>query len=472
MLRDNKFTKEALQQLFNHSSDIEVKDHKVKSLIFVYCKPIVDTSLIQSLLIPVPGEDTGSSIFNSLQVETYSKKTLRNEQIEKLIFAGKLMVVSSEESIYFYDISKIPSRQPDESVAEVSIRGPKDGFVENSLINIGLIRKRLLTSSFIVQDYTIGIRTNTKVSLLYIKDIINSDVLQDIQNRLSSLKDIDVLTSSTMLGEYLYENKFTITPLINYTGRPDFVVKSMNQGKFAIVVDGAPTVLIAPIDLTFLLKTAEDDNTSFYAASLERMLRFLGLATTIFLPGFYTALTTYHVGQLPLPLLATITVSRLGLPFSTFMEMFIMLLMIELFKEGGARLPKGIGQTVSVIGALIIGDAAIQGGITSSTVLVIIGITAISNYIVVNQSIAGNLFYVRLFVLILSYAFGIYGFVFSIFFIMLYLSNLKSFGIPYLANISSSNPKDIIYSFIRLPYSFMKKRNSSLHVKDRKRAGE
>ncbi|WP_139368048.1 spore germination protein [Priestia abyssalis] len=468
------FSKETFQEMFNHSSDIEVKvdTSNKEPLLFVFCRPLVDTSLIQSLIAPsLEGNMTCDSIFNSLQVESYSKKALHTEQIQEFVFSGKLMVIPSGENIYFYDISKFPSRQPDESVAEVSVRGPKDGFVEDLSINLGLIRKRLRTSSLVAEDYTIGKRSNTKVSLLYIKDIINSQILQDIRSRLSSL-NIDMLTSSSMLMEHLYDNKFTLTPVIDYTGRPDFTAASLNQGRFAIVVDGAPTVLIAPVNLSFLFKSAEDDNTSFYFASLERSLRILGLLTIAFLPGFYTALTTHHVGQLPLSFIATVTISRLGLPFSPLMEMFLMLVMIELFKEGGARLPKGIGQTVAVLGGLIIGDAAIRGGITSPTTLVVIGTTAISSFTLVNQSLAGNLFFIRMFVLFISYALGIYGFVLCLFFICLYLSRLKSFGIPYLADISSPDGKDIMFAFFRLPFSFMKKRNSSLLVKDDTRAGE
>jgi hypothetical protein len=462
---------EDLQQLFNHSSDVEIKEEhsKGKSTIFVYCKPLTDTSLIPSFVLPTM--ETSSSIYQSLQMEVMSKKDIHAEKIEEAIFSGKLMVIPPGDMIIFYDISKSPSRQPDESVAEVSVRGPKDGFVEDITINLGLIRKRLRTKSLVVEDYTIGKRTNTKVSLLYIKDILNEEILRDIRGRLTAL-DIDILTSSSMLMEHIMDNKYTLVPLIDYTGRADFVAEAINQGRFAIIVDGAPTALIAPIDLSFLFKTPEDENTSFYYASMERTLRIIGLFTTTFLPGFYTALITHNVGQLPLPLIATITISRLGLPFSPFIEILIMLVMFELFKEGGARLPKGIGQTVAVLGGLIIGDAAIRGGITSPTTLVVIGITAISSFTLVNQSLSGNIFLLRVFVLLFSYSMGIYGFFISLMFIFLYLTRLKSFGIPLLADISSPKGEDILFTFFRIPFPLMKKRTASLNIKDDTRSGE
>jgi hypothetical protein len=470
-MNEHLFSFENLQQLFNHSSDIEIiEEHsKGKTSIFVYCKPLTDTSLIHSFVLP--SMETSSSIYQSLQMEVTCKKDFDAKKIEEAIFSGKLMVIPAGDKVFFYNISKSPSRQPDESVAEVSIRGPKDGFVEDITTNLGLIRKRLRTKSLVVQDYTIGKRTNTKISLLYIKDIMNEQILRDIQGRLAAL-DIDILTSSSMLVEHIMDHKFSLIPLIDYSGRADFVSESINQGRFAIIVDGAPTVLIAPIDLPFLFKTPEDENTSFYFASLERTLRIFGFCTSAFLPGFYTALITHNVGQLPLPLIATITVSRIGLPFSPLIEILLMLIMFELFKEGGARLPKGIGQTVAVLGGLIIGDAAIRGGITSPTTLVVIGITAISSFTLVNQSLTGNIFFIRVFVLLFSFFMGIYGFFTSLLFFFLYLTRLKSFGVPILAEISSPNGKDILYSLFRIPFSFMKKRNASLHIKDGTRSGE
>jgi hypothetical protein len=470
-MNEHLFSLENLQKLFNHSSDIEIKEEqsKGKPTMFVYCKPLTDTSLIPSFVLS--SMETSSSIYQSLQMEVMSKKDAHAEKIEEAIFSGKLMVIPPGDRIIFYDISKSPKRQPDESVAEVSVRGPKDGFVEDITTNLGLVRKRLRTKSFVVQDYTIGKRTNTRISLLYIKDIINEEILRDIQGRLTAL-DIDIITSSSMLSEHLLDNKFSLIPLMDYTGRADFVAEAINQGRFAIIVDGAPTALIAPINLSLLFKTPEDVNTSSYYASMERNLRILGLFTTTFLPGFYTALITHNVGQLPLPLIATITVSRLGLPFSPLIEVLLMLVMFELFKEGGARLPKGIGQTVAVLGGLIIGDAAIRGGITSPTMLVVIGITAISSFTLVNQSLAGNIFLLRVFVLFFSFFMGIYGFIISLLFVFLYLTRLKSFGVPILEDIASPNGKDILFTFFRIPFSFMKKRNASLHTKDGTRSGE
>ncbi|MEK4823887.1 spore germination protein [Niallia sp. FSL W8-0951] len=465
------FTSEALKQLFNESSDIIVKEDKGElQIIMVYCVPLTDTSMIKTIHLPEFGAEE-SDIYQYVQMESFNKKEFNREKIQEEVFSGKLLVIPPGEKLYLYDIKKFPSRQPDESVVEVSAVGPKDGFVEDINTNIGLIRKRLRTSSFVIKEYTIGKRTNTKVGLLYMNDIVNNEILADIKKRLSQI-DIDVLTSSNILTEYLAPRKFSLIPTIHYSGRADFIVQALNQGRFAIVVDGSPTALIAPVDLSLLFKSAEDENSSFYYTSLQRTLRIIGIFTTILLPGFYTAIITHHVGQLPLPILATISVSRLGLPFSPLIESLLMVVMFELFFEAGSRLPKGIGQTVSVLGGLIIGDAAIRGGITSPSMLVIIGITALTSFTLVNRSLAGNLFYFRVFVLLISYFLGIYGFFLSFIFIILYIARLDSFGIPMFSNITTPYGKDILFTFLRIPNNLLKKRNAGLSIKDGKRKGD
>ncbi|MBO1514679.1 spore germination protein [Metabacillus bambusae] len=477
------YSPDGIKNLFYSSSDIVIKtkfkgEQDEKSLLMVYCDPIVDKTMLNQVVLPPinqqrsVGEFLGS-LKNTIQISSLEKEKITKEDICDPIFSGQLMMTTKEsDHVYFYDISKIPSRTPDESITEVSVRGPKDGFVEDISTNLGLVRKRLKTASFVVEEYTIGTRSQTKVALLYITDIINSELLKKIKGKLAQI-EIDIITGSSQMEELIAEKQFlSLFPLVNYTGRADFVVESLNQGRFSIIVDGAPTALLAPANLGYLIKTSEDEHTSFFYASVERLLRLFGLFMTVFLPGLYTALTTHNVGELPLPLLATISISRIGLPFTAFIEVLIMLIMFELFREAGARLPKAVGQTVAVLGGLIIGDAAIRGGITSPTMLVVIGVTAIASFTLVNQSLAGNIFIIRLYVVILSFFMGIFGFIISFISIIMYLANLRSFGFPYLSFYTNMTWKDFLSIFIKLPELIKDKRGSELKQKDSSRLGE
>jgi hypothetical protein len=246
----------------------------------------------------------------------------------------------------------------------------------------------------------------------------------------------------------------------------------LNQGRFAILVDGNPSSLIGPTALMQLSYSPEDAHFSFFYTSFVRLLRFLAIVTTVFLPGFYIALATFQTEQIPYTLLATISMSRSGLPLSASMEAFIMVTLFELFKEAGLRLPKAVGQTVAVLGGLIIGDAAIRAGLTSPSMLVVISITVISGYTLINQNLANNVLLLRYFVLFLSSMLGMYGFFLSFFIIIALIFSLESFGQPYVTVYAFPNKSDIIKSFIKLPLKLVKKRNLAYQPKDTTRQKE
>lgn len=473
-----------LKEWFQNSSDIvlQTKSYKARfftySLAFLYCPNLTDTKAINETILPNINEAIEKE--GTLTIESLSGlmritklgdfKNIKNE-IERKLFSGEFVILNEETmDVFFIPVSNFPKRSPEESNLETSVRGPRDGFVENISDNMALIRNRLKTSSLKSIEYTIGERSQTKVLLLYIEDILNPSILDEVQGRLQSF-NIDVLIGSNQLEEMLYDNTYSIFPLMDEIGRPDFIAKALNQGRFAILVDGSPTVLIGPTSLTQLLISPEDVHNSFFYISFVRLLRIFALGTTIFLPGFYIALVTYQTEQIPYTLLATLATSRKGLPMSAAMEAFVMITMFELFKEAGLRLPKAVGQTVAVLGGLIIGDAAIRAGLTSPSMLVVISITVISGYTLINQNLASNVLILRYLVFFLSSVFGLYGFFLSFFTIITIAFSLESFGQPYLTVYAFPNSQ-FIKSFIRLPYKLLKKRNTAYQPKDTTRQKE
>ncbi len=216
----------------------------------------------------------------------------------------------------------------------------------------------------------------------------------------------------------------------------------------------------------FVLKTAEDLHNSFLAVVFQRLLRVLGLVFALFLPGFWIALNTFHVDQLPLPFLATIFVSRLGLPISSTIEIFLMLVLFELFREAGTTLPKSVGQTLAVVGGLIIGDAAIRAGLTSPTMLVVVGLTVVSTFAITSQVLSGTISIMRIYVLILSAFLGMFGFCIGVISVILYLASLESFGLPYLSPLSPFSKKDFVSGLLAKPWMWRKRRPKTLHTID------
>ncbi|MEC5308496.1 spore germination protein [Bacillus thuringiensis] len=478
-------TKEGLYQVFEGINDVRISlkvfhNQNVQSeFLFLYCKGLSDSRTINQVVLPhfqqliQGGQCVNIKTLNFL-LEVYElteHNNLKNE-LETRVFSGELIVLDCQTNhLFSISMANQPQRNVEETNMETTTRGPRDGFVESNEINVALIRKRLKTSSFVTKSYNLGKRSNTNIILLYIQDVINEELLADIQKKLEQL-EIDIITSSYQVEELLYDKTFSLFPLVEYTGRPDFVVQSLNQGRFAILVDGNPSCLIAPVNFAFSLKTASDSNGSFFFTSFERILRVISLFFTIFLPGFWIALTAFQLDQIPYPLLAGIGVNRFGLPLPAPAELFVMLIFFDLFREASLHLPKSIGQTVAVLGGLIIGDAAIRAGLTSPSTLVIGSIAVISSYTLININLIGNITLVRLFILGLSSFLGIYGFFIGFFLLLVNLASLESFGYPYLAPFHNMNLGDILKNFLQLPVEFFKKRNGIYNPSDSDRQKE
>lgn len=469
---------------FQDSSDIVIRTksfNEGETLEFIkvlYCSNLVNIQFINQVIPDIfdfakkEGNLNYEQINTIVQASKLREPTNVKNEVEEKLFSGDLVLFSSfSNDIFFIQSANIPKRSPEESNTETSVRGPRDGFVENISDNMALVRQRLKTTSLKSEEYIIGERSKTRVLLLYMDDIINPSLLNNVKTRLNSIK-LDIVVSSYEIEELLYDQTYSILPLMDSIGRPDFVVQSLNQGRFAILVDGNPSCLIGPTSFGQILYSPEDVHASFIYINLVRILRILALITTIYLPGFYIALITFQLDQVPYPFLATIAVSRLGLPLSAPIEAFVMLAFFELFKEAGIRLPKAVGQTVAVLGGLFIGDAAIRAGLTSPSMLVVIALTVISGYTLINQNIAGNIVILRFFVLLCSSCLGLLGFFTSAILISTMVVSLESFGQPYVLTFSKINKFDFINTFVRLPQKFLKKRHQAVNPVDGDRQKE
>lgn len=464
------------RDMFVRSEDVSIEsvrfgpEKHAHKIVLMYCGGMADSSQIQMTVLP--------SLQNMLEhaemvtpewIETNNTLLLRRvedadwqQSFMLRLYSGELaLFFESSALLYTANIAMPPNRKPEESSTEVSVKGPKDAFTEDLTTNLALVRKRLLTLSLCCEKFIVGRRSHTSVALLYIGDIANPGLVGEVRARLEKL-DIDGLISSGQLEESLAGTGFSIFPLLDYIGRPDYVADVLLQGRVSVMVDGSPMALIAPANLNLILKSPEDVHFPSYYVAVERMLRFIGLAIAIFFPGFYVAVTAYNFDQIPFPLLATIASVRLGLPLSGPMDFFLMLGLFELFREAGVRLPKPVGQTVAVVGGLIIGDAAIRAGITGPATLVAVAVSTVSMFTLVNQSMAGSVTLLRILILILSTLFGMFGFVFSVISLVLYLSTLESFGVPYLSPLSPPSFRDLLSALKYKKWKIARRRPEAL----------
>lgn len=479
----NQITMERLFLYFKNAQDVIMKEIKTTTGInymIIYCRGLCDTERIDNEILPelemalhcIKKEDLLEADLTKYLPKRSLQKCTNENDLMKQIFAGQLgiYIEDKNQTVYLIDLANPPKRTPEESNSEISIRGPRDGFIEDISTNAALIRKRLRTPSLYYEEFEIGKRSVTKVGLFYVYDIIKPEIITEIKHKLKQI-NIDGLNSGGQLEELLTEGKFNLFPIFQYTGRPDFAVDALLRGRFVIIIDGDPSVLIAPCTLSLLLKTAEDENNIFLFVSLERILRFGGFMIALFLPGFWVALISFHQNQIPFILLASLAQVRQGVPLPTYLESIVMLIIFELFHEAGSRLPSAIGQILSVVGGLIIGDAAIRAGLTSPAMVVVIATSAVATFSLVNQSLSGTISVLRIYVLLASSILGMFGFFVSAFSILLYLANLRTFGLPYLSPISPISMKDLPTTFFRPFWKSNKKRSKMLSINDN-RQGE
>jgi hypothetical protein len=390
------------------------------------------------------------------------------EKIIPLVYTGHVLLFFEDYGLLFTsNISKKPNRTPDETKLEVPVKGPRDNFIEDVSVNIALVRKRLPTNSLCVEKFELGRRTKTTVALLYIDDIASKEILNGLRRQLNEV-DIDMIISPTLLMELVNKGS-NLFPRIDYMGRPDHAVQSLVRGRFLILVDGAAYGVVLPVNLSLLVKTGEDNETPSIYSSMQRLMRILGLSIGLALPAFWLALTTYHQNQLPLQLLATVVQANTGLPLPSFLEMLLMLLMFELFREASLRLPTALGGTIGVVGGLIIGDAAIRAGITSPAMIVVIAISVIATFTLVNQSLVNAVSVLRVCFILLTALFGLFGLLISVFFTLVYLSSIRTFGVPYMNISADLSFRTIMESLLRLPQNFYTTRPNMMNPTDQTR---
>lgn len=480
---DFPINEQKLRTIFEASEDVFFNNgiYRPQSplkITLIGCQGLVDLDLLNHLIVERlhlffeehSNEDlTKKDIAQFLHLPQLKEVTNKDRMFAD-IYCGKLLIFFHEYNYLFStNIAHRPQRTPEETATELTIKGPRDNFIEDLSVNIALIRKRLRTNSLHVKNFEVGTRSLTEVSLLYLDDIASPDMVKSLSKKITKLV-VDGIYSGNQFME-LIEKSSPLLPRHHYTGRPDFAVQCLLNGRIIIVMDGVSYAIITPINNFFLLKTAEDiENTSIFN-SAERALRIAGMLIATLLPGFWVAVTTYHQDQLPLVLLATVVESRRGIPLPTALEAILMLVLFELFKEAGFRMPPAAGGTLSVLGALIIGDAAIRAGLTSPAMLVVIAGSSIATFTLVNQSFMGAISIIRLSFIILSSFLGLFGFLFMVYLSIIYISNIRILGFPFFEMTANLNMKNIFKTFFRLPSKLDTTRLSPLISKDPTRKG-
>jgi spore germination protein KA len=360
------------------------------------------------------------------------------------------------------------ARSVSETRAEAVIRGPREGLNETLSFNWALIRRRLKDPDLRIKNFTVGDRTKTLVSMIYIEGVTHPDTIQEIESRIKDIQ-IDGVLETGYIEEMIQDQIWTPFPLVQNTERPDSVVGHLLEGKVAILVDGTPHALIAPAIFSQFYASSEDYYERYMVATFLRFIRLIGLVIALMLPSLYIAFVSFHPEMLPSKLAVAMAAGRATVPFTPLLEAMLMEISVEILREASIRLPGPIGPTIGIVGGLVIGNAAVSAGLVSPAIVIVVGLTTISSYANPNYNAAISVRLLRFPLMILAGMFGLYGITLGIMILLLHLVQLRSFGVPYMAPIAPFNWKDFKDTLLRVPWKWMDPRPTIFRSPDMER---
>lgn len=350
-------------------------------------------------------------------------------------------------------------RAVSEPHTEAVVRGPREGFIEDLRTNLSLIRHRIKSPQFRVDHTTIGQQTRTEICIAYIEGIADPAIIAEVKSRLSGI-DVGSILDSGYIEQYIEDAPLSIFATVNNTEKPDVAAARILEGRICIIVDGSPFVLTVPMVFIESFQTAEDYYMRPLYASMVRMLRYIAYILAIFSPAIYIALTTFHQELIPTTLLFTIASAREGTPFPAFIEALVMVFSFEVLREAGLRLPRPVGQAISIVGALIMGEASVSAGLVGAPMVITIALMAVASFIVPGQIDSAS--FLRVVSMLLATFLGGFGIALCFLWILIHLASLRSFGVPYFEGLTIS--RDLEDSFVRMPLWTMIKRPKDIAI--------
>lgn len=467
------------KETLHNSSDLVIREFtnpKSKDLkgVLLYIDGLVDTKVInQFLLSPLLNDinmlnnlSTWESNLTSEDPERYVIPIgevvvldFLDQSLVPLLTGDTLLILSAQKKIYSFNTRGGKERSVAEPIAEQVIRGPRVGFVENLQVNISLIRRGSKDSKITFQSMYLGSQSKTKVVLAYHQDNVDKNALAELLQRLQKV-DINRLEGTGILEQYMEDNTASVFPQFQYTERPDKVTAGLAEGRIGILVDGSPNVSMVPAPLVSFFQSSDDYLEKWHYGTALRWTRFICAFISSSLPSLYIAIISYHPELLPTNLAFSIGVTRLSVPFPAFIEAILMVFFLEVLQEAGIRLPKPMGQTVSIVGGLVIGQAAVQAGIVSPIMIIIISFTAISSFVIPSYNFNITTRLLRVPYIIATIFLGFYGLIMAWLLTLIHLCHLKTMGQNYMEGLSPFSKRSLD-SVIRAPMKILNKKNNS-----------
>jgi len=407
-------------------------------------------------LLALPRQQNKEISFDIIKSHILPTQVLKIDCMEKAIdylyYGYVILFLENESSVLAINISETEKQNISKAEIEHSIRGPKEGLSENSLLNLFLLTNRIKNPDFKSEMLTLGERTKTHVYLCYLKGVAKEEIVEQVKERVEKI-EIDGLLDVNFVNEYISDNPLTFFPLAGIHERPDTIAAQVLEGRVAIICDGSPFAITVPHLFIEDLQNSEDYFNRPIFGTFVRILRFFSFAFATLLPALYIAFLNFEHHVTPFTLLITAAAGQEKIPFPSIVEALLMVLSFEVLKEATIRMPKGIGQTISIVGALVLGEAAVKAGFTSNLIVIILAMTAICSYVNTNLIDAISLY--RLGYIVAANIYGLAGIVFLTAFICVQMCSLTSFGVPYMSPLSPINGQGLKDSLFRFPLKSM-----------------
>ncbi len=454
-----------MKEHFRHNSNVVFRQFQLgrKAAFLVQIAGFVDKSMLAQSVISRLSDHMGSvteeSILNTIAVPSVETTTEIRAVVQKVLEAQSVLFVDGITVAFTLDVSASEQRNVDEPENEAVIRGPHTGFVENLTVNLSWIFRYLPNPNLRVENYRLGTENKITCVLVYLEGTAHSGIISLVKARLDEI-EVDAILGCAYVAQLIQDHPNNIFPTIRHTERPDVVVANLLEGRVAILTQGCPTSLILPHLFLDNFQSVEDYHSERYFSSSMRILRLMAFLVATQLPGLYVSIENFHKELIPSNLLISIAGTREGVPFPLGLEVFIMLLAFELIKESGMRMPKPIASTVSIVGGLILGQAAVDSGLIGIPTVITVAVAGMSGFLA--GPLSQPVFLIRLFSLIPSSFVGLYGLILFDLMILLNLSSITSFGVPYMVPLVPTYFPDWKDTFIR-------KSTKKLHTTNKKR---
>lgn len=459
--------------------DIVVKNKVIPAFIIFYDgmtdRKVINDDILQPLMLlsnlEIKGDekDIADFVKNHILPHNQLKQYRQYKQIiDQINFGGCGLFIDGTDSAFVADVKGWEHRAVEKPITEQVIRGPQEGFTELLRANTAMIRKILKDEDLIAENIEVGRRSKTLGSILYIKDIANDSLVNEVKRRIKSLK-VDYLLDSGELEQLIEDSTFLPAPQVIATERPDKVASLLAEGKVAIILNGSPFALVVPATLSGLIQSPEDSYVRFPYANLLRIIRIIAILLSLLLPGMYIAITNFHQEMIPTDLLLAIDASREKVPFPSVVEILMMEISFELIREAGIRIPGPVGPTLGIIGALILGQAAVAASIVSPILIIIVAVTGIGSFAIPNFSLALGFRVLRFVYILLGATVGFLGITVGIFIHGILLVGSQSFGVPFTAPFAPKTAKQWTDGLTRAPIWKQEMRPDFLNTKDEKK---